>query len=858
MDPSRNDLRGRIDGDVIQVGSVHGDVTLVRSVAAPVVPRQLPGDIRHFVGRSPEIKALSSTMEDGAARQGSLMLAVIAGMGGVGKTALAVHWAHLVRSRFPDGDLYVDMQGFGLDAPVNPMTALAGFLQALGVAAGDVPASMEQRSALYRSVLHERRMLILLDNAATTREVVPLLPGSGSSPVIVTSRDSLADLTSLYDAKRVELGTLSAQASASLMRRVAGPGWSGTDHAVRPALLKACGGVPLALRLVGEQVAVGGSAGAGADTASFDVSQTPFPGAGINAAARVQTVFSWSYRALNLELKRAFRRLGLYPVNAIPLDGAAALLDAPAQQVLDVLNRLRELHLISRDRAGTYKFHDLLRVYAHDRAIDEDGPESCRVAVELLLRWYLRQAERCGHGLFDHITTITPPDDARWTWEHSRAWRAGEREHYTIMLREAAQLGFDSITSGLAAQTAWIYREWERLPDGLYAALVDGLEAANRLADHVAAAWIEVSLSRLDKDQWAFSDAIERLHRAKRLFQIARDPRGEAWAHCEASRTLDLADDFETAFQYARSAVEIFDACGDANGKTAALLSRARLNGVLGRPDEEWADLNAARMLCIRDEKKRDEARVLYSIGSFFHSRGRHEESIAAYSDALRLVESAGGDEREGWMHFYVGANYRDMDQNDEALRWYESAMAVFRRSSDQWGRAWLLLDMSAVRARSGDLAPSLKMTDAALSIFRELDDAQGESAALSSLGRLQGQSGDFEYALSLHAKAISLARRLSPNNEMGALSAAAGTYGRAQRYAEAEQYFGHALRCAERVTADAQAGVLHELGDMYREADRIEKARQAYRRGLSIVASVGGLSTDKLRAALDELNAGC
>jgi len=335
-----------------------------------VVPRQLPAAICGFAGRADELAALHRLGSDPADARGTAAIGVISGMAGVGKTALALHWAHRVAERFPDGQLYVDLRGFcDSAAPVTAGEAIHGFLDALGVTSGRLPGDITARAALYRSALANRRMLIILDNAADAGQIRPLLPGGSRNLVVVTSRNRLSSLIAVEGARSVSLDVLaSGEARTMLANRIGGERVAAEPDAVA-ALIERCARLPLALGVVAAiaQTRPAQPLARTADELRASGRRLAVLHAG-DTAADVRAVFSWSYRRLDPVAARVFRLLGLVPGPGIDRAAAAALTGLPAEAVDAAVVRLSEAHLLGQDETGRLFLNDLLRDYAAELA----------------------------------------------------------------------------------------------------------------------------------------------------------------------------------------------------------------------------------------------------------------------------------------------------------------------------------------------------------------------------------------------------------------------------------------------------------------------------------------------------------
>jgi tetratricopeptide (TPR) repeat protein len=406
----------------------------VRSRAVEV-PRELPRPPHPFTGRDAELRALDGLADD----PGPAPMAVITGIGGVGKTALAVHWAHRAADRFPDGQLFIDLRGHGDTPPLRPVEALATMLSSLGVPPAHVPLDVDRAAARFRTCTGDRRLLIVLDNAATADQVRPLLPGGPGSMVVVTGRCRLGGLLAWHGGTSLTLGPLDDGDARDLVTRLLRvPDRAAEDLAER------CGRLPLALRI-----------------AAANLAETPRPDVAsyierlsridrldslqIDGAddAAVRAVFASSYRAMPADARRLFRLLGAIPGADVTAEAAASLAGATAEATARALDRLVEAHLVDRHRPGRYRLHDLLALYAAERAAAED-PDRAE-ATERLLDWYLHRADACRERLYPSYFHMPLPARDAPAIEPDRdaaaAWLKAEHHNLIAAVVHAAEHG---------------------------------------------------------------------------------------------------------------------------------------------------------------------------------------------------------------------------------------------------------------------------------------------------------------------------------------------------------------------------------------------------------------------------------
>jgi hypothetical protein len=361
-------------------------------IQAVIMPRQLPGSVRQFSGRQDELAALTDLLATGGSRPAAITISAIEGTAGVGKTALAVHWAHQIAGEFPDGQLYVNLRGYDVGQPMLAGEALAGFLRALGLTDQAIPSGTDERAAVYRSLLAGRRILVVLDNALRVEQVRPLLPGSPTCLTVVTSRDALAGLVVRDGAVRLDLDLLPVAEAVGLLRGLIG---SRVDDDMEAAVTLAsqCCRLPLALRIAADLAVARPGVPLAHLTAELadlqhrlDVLET----SGDDSTA-VRAVFTWSYGTLSADAARLFRLASMHPGPDLGGYAAAALTGTSLSHACRLLDQLVSAHLMQRAAPGRYGMHDLLRAYARELAAG-DGAGELRAALTSLLDHYLHTA----------------------------------------------------------------------------------------------------------------------------------------------------------------------------------------------------------------------------------------------------------------------------------------------------------------------------------------------------------------------------------------------------------------------------------------------------------------------------------
>jgi class 3 adenylate cyclase/tetratricopeptide (TPR) repeat protein len=505
------------------------------------VPRQLPAGVGFFVGRERELKALDELLDQGSDPGGSRAVPVMAvgGMAGVGKTALAVHWARRIADRFPDGQLYVDLRGYDPDGgPITAEAVTGWFLAALGVPAPAIPAELQVRAGLYRSVLAGRRVLIVLDNARDAAQVRPLLAGGPGCLVVVTSRSSLTGLAVADGAWLVRLGTLEQQEAERLLEARLGREPVASEPAAVADLVRLCAGLPLALAITAARAAESPDlplavlAGELASEAGrLDALDST------DAATSVRAVFSWSLRQLSRPASRMFALLGVHCGPDISVPAAASLAGIPAAQARAVLAELTRASLVAEHRPGRYVLHDLLRAYAAEHAARVCGEAEIHAAVGRSLDHYLHTMAGLP-SFWDSLFAVVPPRPGvspEQLADHAdlMAWLSAEHQVLLQAVEQAAD-GFETQAwqvayfLGLSAKWQGKWADWD-------SAAQAALETAARADDQTGLGWTRDNLGHLHWVLTAFGEAGTQFHHALGHFQQADDLLGQSRAHAGIS-----------------------------------------------------------------------------------------------------------------------------------------------------------------------------------------------------------------------------------------------------------------------------------------------------------------------------------
>lgn len=703
-----------------------GTEPVAEDTTAPVVdvraPSQLPPAVADFVGRA---ELVAGAVELLAGERHAVPMCAVSGKAGSGKTALAVHAAQQALDHFPDGQLFASLRGAA--APVTPNEVLARFLRALGVPGSDLPESVEERAALYRSALAGRRVLVVLDDAVSTEQVRPLLPGSTSCAVLVTSRIRLAGLEG---AALLDLDVLSAAESLALLARVAGAERVAAEPEAALETVTLCGFLPLAVRTAGARLAA----------------RTHWP---LSLFARrlsderrrldelavgdleVRASLAISYSGLGDTERAAFRRLGLLGVPDFAPWIAGPLLDVPLAEAEQVVERLVDARLL--DSAGIdatgqlrYRLHDLLRVYARERAEAEETPAEQAAAVTRVLGswfWLVNQAAlKAPSG----VLRLGPDDSAEYPVDpviaaellaDPNAWFEAEQASLVTAVERAGAMDLDGIACELAAALVASpvavrnqFDEWWRTHDA-------GLAAARRAGNRRGEAMLLAGLGQLRYEQDRFTDAHRYLHDALAAFREVKDAHGEATVLATLSTVSWEQGHFAEAARYLDQARAAFVELGDGAGLAYAA----------------------------------------YGLGTIHREQGRSVEALDAFDQALAAYRSTGSRRGEALTLRGIGLVHRAEGRLPYAAELFEQAVTVFTEVGDRLHEAYAQQSLAKVRIRQGRGAEAAAPLARSLDVCLELGDRYGEALMLRTIGELHLAAG----ALDLAADHLERALRL-------------------------------------------------------------------------------------------------
>jgi DNA-binding SARP family transcriptional activator len=689
-------------------GTAQADETSPRLAAAVPVPRQLPAGVGHFTGREAELKLLGELLDSPVGPGGAVVVTAVRGMAGVGKTALAVHWARTVANRFPDGQLYVDLRGFDPDgAPVTAEEATSWFLAALGVPRAAIPAEPEARAGLYRSMLAGRRVLLLLDNARDAAQVRPLLAGGPGCFALVTSRSTMAGLAAAEGARLIRLGQLNDADATSLLAARLGPERIAGEAPAVARLVRQCAGLPLALAIVAGRAAdqpglplTTLADGLEAEPSRLDVLD------GNDQLTSVRSVFSWSLRHLSTPAAEMFALLGVHCGPDVSLPAAASLAAVPVPAARAVLIELAAASLVIEHRPGRYLLHDLLHAYATERAATAHGDGWCRTALVRSFDHYLHTllAYRGFHPLKFATGPAAPgviPErlagDAELT-----AWLKAE---YLVLGRSvgrAAEAGCPVAAWRLFAvfaQSVCRHGQWQSWEQAGQTALA----SAQAADDYSGAGWTRVWLGTICFYLGDFGRCRNEFALAVTAFERSGDLHGQAIAHTYLADSLTIRD--------------------------RTFGERLKQPPPPGAEVPRWAREGLAHaeaaLAIFRQEGESDDALMALSVLVDYHALGGDTERASHYaSQAVALTRQATAPEMRALMRAMVGYVHQARGECLAAISCFESALAMLPgdASAWPWQRAEYLAEIAETYQVLGDIWSAREAWTTALDLLKRTE----------------------------------------------------------------------------------------------------------------------------------------
>jgi DNA-binding SARP family transcriptional activator len=683
----------RLHQQILDGDPALGAAAAVGAVGAPpaplVVPRQLPPAVAHFAGREPELSQLGALAAAAGGSSGAAVIAVLGGTAGVGKTALAVQWAHRAADRFADGQLYLNLRGFGPeDAPMTPAEGLADLVEALRPSAG-IPGGLDARAGLYRSLTAGKQLLVILDNARDADQVRPLLPGSPGSMALITSRDRLAGLAVTEGAALLTLEVLPEPEARALVVARAGEGRAAAQPGAVAQITELCGRLPLALAIASARAAARPALPMAELAAELRDARDRLDALDAGEpASSARAVLSWSYRSLSPPAARLFRLLGLHPGPDIGVGAAASLAGVSPERGRRMLGELTRLHIAAEPAAGRFGLHDLLRAYALERAEADETAAERHAAAHRVLDYYLHAAHAMSRVLSparDAITLAPPQPGA---------------------LRE--DLG--------GYQQAW---SWAEAECPVLLAMV-ALAADNGFARH---AWqlaraLDTFLSR--RGRWPELAHVQRL--ALGAARQAGDLAGQAHAHCGIGWACVSQGAYDDGRTHYREAAELFRQLGDKPGEARACVRAGQAFWREGRLREACRSAERALELYRASDDRVGQAGALNNIGLYHLRLGAYERGLDCCRQALAVFRELGNHRGEASTLDSLGDGYHRLGRTGDAIACYQESLTAFRELGDRYNQAEILTHLAAAYQAGGDGHRARDCLEQALAILTELE----------------------------------------------------------------------------------------------------------------------------------------
>ncbi|MFD5245504.1 BTAD domain-containing putative transcriptional regulator [Amycolatopsis sp. NPDC058340] len=705
----------------LETAILGGDPALEPSTRPePVRPAQLPHDVRGFAGRASELERLDEATRH--AGEGTDIW-VISGTAGVGKTALAVRWAHHVREAFPDGQLYLDLRGFDPDhEPLTPAVALTQLLQALGTAPKAIPPDIDTRAALLRSLLADRRVLLVLDNVRDSGQVLPLLPPSGT--VLVTSRQRLGDLIARTGARALPLSVLPAEDARHLLEAVLGSETVAAEEGAAAELARLCGHLPLALRIAAANLGASGEPEI-AELARELAGGDPLAELTVDGAeeSAVTTAFGVSYRALPEEHRELFRRLALVPGQTFTAPAAQALTGVPHSKANQQLKALAAAHLVERYTPGRYRFHDLLRSFAAGRTLSEDTKAEREAAERRLFESYLNTADAAGRALIPHFLRLPreePVDTPFADTEEALAWLDAEWPNLAAAVEHSAEHGPPEFS-------------WH---------LADALRAFFHQRGHHAE-WIDTASTALKAARRSEAgQAQAAMHLSIALACVNSGRYDEAREHLTSALRGDLLDGWDA-------------------GRAAVLNNLSAVHQRLGDPQEAIRCGLESLRLC-EELNMPAVSMALANLGFPYWQTGQLDEALANFTRALAVSERDGARFSVAVLLVDLGNVHRDLGLPDDAYDFYTRALAANRELGYTYGEATALSGRAVLESRRDPSEQNRADALEAVELTRKIGDRGTEAWTLVGLGEVCLRLGLPDEAAEHYRLALSIARTTS------------------------------------------------------------------------------------------------
>jgi DNA-binding SARP family transcriptional activator/tetratricopeptide (TPR) repeat protein len=744
----------------VMAGDPDLDTLTTQRTFVRTVPRQLPGGVPGFTGRVTHLREL-----DGLQTQGSaVVITAIDGKAGVGKTALSVHFAHRVKDRFPDGQLYLGLRGFDpFHPPLDPEEALGRLLRGLGVEPENIPLELPEQVALYRGVVAGRRVLIVLDDAASADQVRPLLPGTPSCLVLVTSRTRLTGLGTADGARRLFLDVLAPAEATALLRGLLDPGLADAEPGAAEELARLCGYLPLALRIAAANTGMRPGTRLAEVVAELS-EQNRLTALSVrdDDQTAVRATFDLSYRVLEPGPRKLFRRLGLVPAVDFGAVTASVLVDRSVEETTRLLDLLTAANLVERRDGDRYAMHDLLRLYAAEQAASDESERELGEARRRLFGWYLDTADDAGRLLYPESKHLPTPEVAASAFPgaaEALAWFEIERANLVAVARHAAEHG--------PREVAW------RISDAVH-----GFFHRRRYpADWHVVAFAGLTAARAEGDE-----------------------RVQATMHHILAHALWSMARFREGIEHQEQALTLSRRVGWFEGEAKFLVFMGQLHKELGDVDTAIGNYERALAISRAHGLRHEEAQNLASIGTMCWHRGQLAQAVDHYSQALAIDREIGSANLENLHLIFLGATYRDLGELDRGIGFMERALAVTQAAGARDTESYLLDDLSIAALDAGRHQQAFDLASQALALAEEIHDAGAEADARNAIASADLCLGRIGTAVDNFRRALDICHETGYRHaEIQALTGLSSAYLRQQRLDEALLHANQAVSLGAR-----------------------------------------------------------
>jgi DNA-binding SARP family transcriptional activator/Tfp pilus assembly protein PilF len=729
-------------------------------------PRQLPAAVPQFTGRAGELEVLTRLLDHASdERQGTVLISAIGGTAGVGKTALAIQWAHQVTECFPDGQLYVNLRGYDPAQPMPAADALARFLRALGVPGQHIPPEEDERASRYRSLLAGKRMLVVLDNAGSADQVRPLLPGTPTCTVVVTSRDALAGLVARDGATRLDLDLLPLEDAVGLLRTLIGARVDAAPDAAAE-LADQCCRLPLALRVAAELAASHPGVPLAELTGELaDLhKRLDLLVAGGDRRTAVRAVFSWSYHHLSADAACTFRLLGLHPGPDFELYAAAALTGMSTEQARQMLDVLARAHLIHIPSPGRYGLHDLLRAYARELAAACDGREQ-HEALTRLFDHYLGTAAAAMDTLFPaerhwrpDIPSPSPPVAPVTSPAAAQGWLDAQRATLVTATVHAAEHGWPSHTTQLAGTLSRYLDHGSHYPEAIIIHSRARI-AARQAGDTAAEAAALKVLGLVAFHQGRYQQATGHLEQALALFRQTGDRTGQARSLTNLGIVSFLQGRYAQACECWQQSLALHCENGDQAGESSTLGNLGLVDLRQGRYQQARGRLRQSLVLARMTGNRRTELTALVNIGEVSLRQGAYQHATEQLQQALARAREVSDRNHEASALVRLGEACLRLGRHEQAVDHLHQALALARETGDREDEAEALNGLGEILLGTGQPGNARLRHSAALELASQIGGKYQQARAHNGLARAHqavgasGQArGHWRQALSLYA----------------------------------------------------------------------------------------------------------